>query len=792
MVVNFQEGIAPLHLITTAVSSSLLNNSGNQCACASRQSSYQSLNILASDYSLITWDCRSKLGGPSPVQREIQRLFQLYQMGLTAHPDAIGTKREQWYILRNQVRQIHALISRYRSAISRLLDLEKTFRLWQPQFEAMDKFEEAEERRQRHQIQEKEQGHQLALDQSNNQDDPIMAACRAFLIETGVDDPVDWFLKRPSEIDLALVKIEGELATLYKLTLSLQKNLAVQLCQLQTLEKAVMDECRLLDGASSCTQVLSHLEKFFRPMAQYVDVHPKHDEPSFLLQTTIAGSKRHVPQENVDNDTFGWPAKHLTAGEDDYPLRASDNVPILHSIFDIEDDQDDKDVDINGGCSLLPESDEISEQDDEQHRSGNVSGPFRPRSLEKFLSALHFRPSLLVSRFERWIEEAPTRECLEVNEWVSKCLRDDFLDNDRDDYVLGIVNNQNGAGEENGDEHFLSDDGQLWDQEKEAKTLTLRFCESTFEEAMQRITVCHSKAIPVTITCPSESPTATESPVFNYIEESQEYARPAISKHVFDDCWMTTTETEAYEQGEHLSASNSGAFNSGVNFNCGGNDSETPCRRLLNASMEVFDFSLDDLLVQLVPETDKVDSLGSSSTSSVEHPVILVGVGRWKEFDFPTSYSSSQPPSQQPSSLAGVSRDDTLFNQHYPSPICGYCHHHYPTSVNDLQKCMRSSRYPLVHLFTLPDFLCSDGEVGLPNRRSTRSQEHQEDQPFNSVESATQDNDDNQKYLESLTQQLVFLDDQAADMWAGTRQEKEVLIYHRWMACWHQRALWRL
>ncbi|KAG0239603.1 hypothetical protein BGW41_007601 [Actinomortierella wolfii] len=970
MVVNFQEGIAPLRLIATAVSSSLLNNSDNQCACASRQSSYQSLNTLASDYPLITWDCRSKLGPPSSVQREIQRLFQLYQMGLTAHPDAI--------------------------------DLEKTFRLWRPQFEAMDKFAGAEERRRRHQTKEEEHGHQLALDPSSDREDPIMAACRAFLIETGIDDPVDWFLKRPSEIDLALVKIEGELATLYKLTLSLQKNLAVQLRQLQALEKAVIDECRLLDGARSCTQVLGHLEKFFRSMALCVDVHPKHDEPSFLLQATIAGSKRHVPQENVDSDTFGLPAKRLAAGEDDYPLRASDNVPILHSIFDAENDQDDEDVDISGSCSLLLENDEISEQDDEQVRSGNVGGPFRPRSLEQFLSALHFRPSLLVSRFERWIEEAPTREGLEVNKWVSKCLRDDFVDNDRDDYVLGIVNNQDGAGEENGsrqqedacfqneigvqdvplpnqpptfvsivesiladiqsaatlgedlsghlchvplvtpvlhlpntrgwqlswllgltdssseltgtaghhracflsrpsntdfllqethpqqasamflrdawpvlaqtqkqaviqtlarllvqvwrhldfisvtnfkshdsacqnglaqaeedvngreihneqhekqdvhlphkesatfdaqlslDEHFLSDDGQLWDQEKEAKILTLRFCESTFEEAMQRITACDSKAIPVTMTCPSESPTATASPVFssvNYIEVSQEYSRPVISKHVFNDCWMTTTEAEAYEQGEHLSASNSEATNSDVNFDCGGYYSENPCRRLLNASMEVFDFSLDDLLVQLVPETDKVDSLGSSSTSSVAHPVILVGVGRWKEFDFPTSYSSSPPPSQQPSSLAGVSRDDALPNQHYPSPISGYCHHHYPTSMNDLQKSMRSSRYPLVHLFTLPDFLCSGGELGLPSRRSTRPQEHQEDQPFNSVESATQDNNDNQKYLESLTQQLVFLDDQAADMWAGTRQEKEVLVYHRWMACWHQRALWRL
>ncbi|KAG0036401.1 hypothetical protein BGZ82_004271 [Podila clonocystis] len=131
--------------------------------------------------------------------------------------------------------------------------------------------------------------------------------------------------------------------------------------------------------------------------------------------------------------------------------------------------------------------------------------------------------------------------------------------------------------------------------------------------------------------------------------------------------------------------------------------------------MRQFDFSLDDVLV-LQPLVTNLDVFGVGS----DRPEVA-GVAQWKIFD-PTSTCLS--------SLI-------------------------PGSVNPLQVKARLSSYPLVHMFTPPDFLCIDSD---------------------------------RENWQNLAQQVAQHSTIAAEFMMDPQSTKERKLYHRWMAAWHARS----
>ncbi|KAG0213776.1 hypothetical protein BGX31_001214 [Mortierella sp. GBA43] len=152
--------------------------------------------------------------------------------------------------------------------------------------------------------------------------------------------------------------------------------------------------------------------------------------------------------------------------------------------------------------------------------------------------------------------------------------------------------------------------------------------------------------------------------------------------------------------------------------------------------MRQFDFSLDDLLVQVGP----IANLSNGD----ENVVHIVGVSRWKTF-CPVK--------------AGVEQ----------------CSEWAPRSANKFQLEARSSSYPLVHLLSLPDVICASEFGGDDDSRTGLDREKA---PMHRMRGLACD------YVRQLGQ--VCQD--AAKILRLPVKDKERTLYHRWMAGWHERC----
>ncbi|KAG0302334.1 hypothetical protein BGZ98_007602 [Dissophora globulifera] len=149
--------------------------------------------------------------------------------------------------------------------------------------------------------------------------------------------------------------------------------------------------------------------------------------------------------------------------------------------------------------------------------------------------------------------------------------------------------------------------------------------------------------------------------------------------------------------------------------------------------MRQLDFSLDDLLVQVV--SGQEFSENSVSTSSRPR---IVGVSRWKKF---------APVMAAPESSAT----------------------YVPRSCNTFQVAARASPYPLIHLFSFPDISIppklGDEEISTEGQASKTC-----------------------GLANSLAQLLALKSPRVAEFLTCTLAEKEIILYHRWMAAWHERS----
>ncbi|KAF9921901.1 hypothetical protein FBU30_008022, partial [Linnemannia zychae] len=145
-------------------------------------------------------------------------------------------------------------------------------------------------------------------------------------------------------------------------------------------------------------------------------------------------------------------------------------------------------------------------------------------------------------------------------------------------------------------------------------------------------------------------------------------------------------------------------------------------------SIRPFDFSMDDLLIQVTPCQEPT----LSSVKDLE----IIGVSRWK------SIGPRPPP--------------TLFMPHSK---------HHPKSSNVFQAMAQNSPYPLIHLFSLPDILCPVQFGGQGHEK-----ENQEG---------------NAKILACTLAKHRPL---AAEFFTDELVDKEKKMYHRWMAAWHEHS----
>jgi len=136
-------------------------------------------------------------------------------------------------------------------------------------------------------------------------------------------------------------------------------------------------------------------------------------------------------------------------------------------------------------------------------------------------------------------------------------------------------------------------------------------------------------------------------------------------------------------------------------------------------SMRQFDFSLDDLLI----------------ATGLHQDIRILSVTRWKT-------SNCKGP-------ATHSEMDDLGS--------------FPTSVNKYQSVARSSAYPLIHLFSLPDVFCPSELGGQGASEDEQGLAH--------------------TFVSLLAEQSM----EAADFLTDDVQVKERKLYHRWMAEWHGR-----
>ncbi|KAG0252635.1 hypothetical protein BG011_006871 [Mortierella polycephala] len=140
-------------------------------------------------------------------------------------------------------------------------------------------------------------------------------------------------------------------------------------------------------------------------------------------------------------------------------------------------------------------------------------------------------------------------------------------------------------------------------------------------------------------------------------------------------------------------------------------------------SMRQFDFSLDDLLIQV------------ESTNALP---LIVGVSRWK-IGYPARTSDALH--------RGAS----------------------PRSTNMLQSSARSSMFPLVHLFSLPDIFCPVEFGGQDETYSQRS-------------------DEANCLAYDMACLLAKCNPQASEFLTDAESEKARKLYHKWMAAWHERS----
>ncbi|KAF9980598.1 hypothetical protein BGZ75_008260 [Mortierella antarctica] len=146
--------------------------------------------------------------------------------------------------------------------------------------------------------------------------------------------------------------------------------------------------------------------------------------------------------------------------------------------------------------------------------------------------------------------------------------------------------------------------------------------------------------------------------------------------------------------------------------------------------MRQFDFSMDDLLVAVTNETYPQD--GSGQLCPTEYSECdIVGVSRWKASDGTRTLESQTP------------RGNNMY-----------------------QVRARESAYPLVHLFSLPDIFCP---VELGGQCSVK-------------------NLDSGGIAGEFVQMLGHHSLGAGEFMTDTLPDKERVLYHRWMAAWHERS----
>ncbi|KAF9141262.1 hypothetical protein BG015_001353 [Linnemannia schmuckeri] len=156
-----------------------------------------------------------------------------------------------------------------------------------------------------------------------------------------------------------------------------------------------------------------------------------------------------------------------------------------------------------------------------------------------------------------------------------------------------------------------------------------------------------------------------------------------------------------------------------------------PDNTLECGSARSFDFSLDDLLIQV--DVHKESALSSPLLQNLK----VIGVSRWKTI-------GPRPPS---------------------TPLIPPPKDLLPRSSNVFQTMAKGSLYPLVHLFSLPDVFC-------PVQFGGQEEEKEEQEGLAHV------------LARSLAKQRPL----AAEFLTEEVEDKERRMYHRWMAAWHERS----
>ncbi|KAF9975484.1 hypothetical protein BGZ73_000885 [Actinomortierella ambigua] len=876
MLVIFRDAIQPLSLITSAAP--LIVHKGNYQGSIYHGSDIRLRRYLSEDYHPpMAGDYRSLSWPSSSVPQTIQRLFALYQMGLTAHPDAMGSKREEWRTLRDYLRQSEERVGRQREVMGRLLAFQRKLRMWQPQLMAMDKFEQMEELRYPTPVPH----NQSRLDEH---DDPVMAACRACLTETRENGP-----PKLSEVDEALIKIQVELSTLYQSTQALQENISFHSGRFKILTRAIIDEYNLLEATDRLPRVMRLLKGFLGEMA-IPDNCPKQDEPVIMIQTVNASRKRSFSPATEDSSTTDLPFKRLATGEVARIQRESDNVPILHSVeLNMGEDGED-DVHSDSESTTGSEDDDLSEQDVEQRESGTVAGFSGPCSIDQFLSVLHFGPSLLISRFRKWVKASPAGQIEDIEQWASNYLQDDFLEEN-----TGLEASGDGDEEAEAEEleHAYSStkvelQGDLQEATDQTRTLA-SIVESIVADLHHNDTSAENPNVRIGFPYVPEpilqlpktaswrlwwQPTDlsggdTSSSRQGHIgihddsleSESgidyllQETAPPHARVMSLREAWPTLTPiqkhktisilaqlllqvwrhydfvgatTNLFHAPDDSIGKSHGELSAPQVFFQQGVDLSHPNKSIVGSSLALSSQGLADdarhwdYQKEVTILTSRLSEMTFETAMhrlAMQYP--LLGTSPVEDMTSSGATSTVVPESATTPSLSllpAVASSSTPSSHREPELVQGYsgcCCSMTTTAVEahtmyrDLTACYTAAFTSVVPLDNQPyptvaeefDFSLDDLQVqlldahgdgtssdGLPAREPQQSS-HQHQQHSGSDDEVQ---DANEEYLESLIQQLVIADSRVADMWTGTRQEKEAMVYHRWMAAWHQRVLWRL
>ncbi|KAF9914308.1 hypothetical protein BX616_008563, partial [Lobosporangium transversale] len=172
-----------------------------------------------------------------------------------------------------------------------------------------------------------------------------------------------------------------------------------------------------------------------------------------------------------------------------------------------------------------------------------------------------------------------------------------------------------------------------------------------------------------------------------------------------------------------------------------------------------FDFSLDDLIIQFeMPSLG--DECGEPSQRNYTAPKVI-GVSRWKTF-------CPIPVRSAPS--FGGNTTDSGFATSVEAGVESV-----PRSSNVYQVMARSSNYPLMHLLSLPDTFC-------PEKFGGRDKRHGE------ADSSEGSNDHNYSLAYAFTRLLAHSNPQASEFLTLPLHDKELVMYHRWMAAWHEHS----